>query len=350
MAPGRTVIRARAPLRLALAGDGTDVSPHCDEFGGAVLNVTINRYAYAFIEPSEDGRVHFAARDLGIEESFSPDPRLLRAAQLAMHGGVYRRMMANVKGEARRPLRITTYADAPPGSGLGSSSSLMVALVEAFRALLALPLGRYDLAHLASEIERGDLGLAGGRQDYYAAAFGGPNFIEFLDGDRVIVNPLSLERGVINELEASLVTCHTGASRRSQAIIEEQRRRMAPPGSAALAGLRQLKQDAIEMKQALVRGEIRHMAEILNRSWQAKKPTGAGISTQQIDDLYETALSHGALAGKVSGAGGGSLLMFIVPPPQRITLIQALREAGVQAGGPHLTGGGAESWSVAGEA
>src|SRR5581483_330698 len=186
MAPARTVIRTRAPLRLALAGGGTDLSPYCDEFGGAVLNVTIARNAYVFIEPSEDGRVHFAARDLGIEESFSPDPRLLRTARLAMHSGVYRRMMTSVRGEARRPLRITSYADAPAGSGLGSSSALVVALVEAFRALLGLPLGLYDVAHLAFEIERIDLGLPGGRQDHYAAAFGGANFIEFLAGDRVI--------------------------------------------------------------------------------------------------------------------------------------------------------------------
>jgi len=259
-------------------------------------------------------------------------------------------MMANAKGEARQPLRVTTYADMPPGSGLGASSSLMVALVEAFRALLGLPLGRYDLAHLAAEIERGDLGLAGGRQGHYAAAFGGANFIEFLAGDRAIVNPLPVERSVLNELEASLVTCCAGVSRRSQALIEEQRRRMAVPGSAGLAALHQLKADAIVMKQALVRGEIRRMAEILTRSWEAKKRLAAGVSTQQIDDLYETALSQGALAGKVSGAGGGGVVIFIVPPQQRSTLIRALNEAGAQAAGPHFTTEGAESWSAPGEA
>ncbi len=350
MAPAGTVIRTRSPLRLALAGGGTDLSPYCDEFGGAVLNITIDRYAYAFIEPSEDGRVHFAARDLGIEESFSPDPRLLRTAQLAMHSGVYRRMMTNVRGEAPRALRITTYIDAPPGSGLGSSSALMVALVEAFRALLGLPLGLYDIGRLAFEIERIDLGLAGGRQDHYAAAFGGANFIEFLAGDRVIVNPLRVARGVMNELEASLVICFAGTSRRSLVIIEEQRRRMAVPGSAALGALHQLKGDAIAMKQALLRGEVRQMAEILNRSWEAKKRTAPGISTKLIDDLYETAMSHGALAGKVSGAGGGGVVMFIVPPQQRITLIHALNEAGARADGAYFTREGTESWSVAGEA
>ena len=344
MLPPRTVIRTRAPLRLGLAGGGTDLSPYCDEFGGAVLNATIDRYAYAFIAPSEDGRTHFAARDLGIEESFSPSLDMLRAARLALHGGVYRRMMAEFNGGVLRPLRITTYVDAPAGSGLGSSSALVVALVEAFRTLLGLPLGLYDVAHLAFEIERIDLGLAGGKQDQYAAAFGGANFIEFLAGDRVIVNPLRVARGVMNELEASLVTCFTGVSRRSEAIIEDQQRRMAVPSSEALTSLHQLKQDAIEMKQALLRGEIRHMAEILNRSWQAKKRTAAGISTKLIDDLYAAAMSHGALAGKVSGAGGGGFVMFLVPPDRRIPLIRGLTEAGVHASSVHFTADGAESW------
>ena len=199
-------VRARAPLRLGLAGGGTDLSPYCDQFGGAVLNVTIDRYAYAFIAPSEDGRTHFAARDLGIEESFSPTPDLLRATRLAIHGGVYRRMMTEFNGGVLRPLRITSYVDAPPGSGLGSSSALAVALVEAFRTLLGLPLGLYDVAHLAFEIERIDLGLAGGKQDQYAAAFGGVNYIEFMANDRVIVNPLRIPRAALNELETSLGT------------------------------------------------------------------------------------------------------------------------------------------------
>lgn len=340
------VVRARAPLRLGLAGGGTDLSPYCDEFGGAVLNITIDRYAYAFIEASDDGQIHFAARDIGVQESFAPDLAALAGAKLGLHAGVYRRMMAQYNGGTLLPLRVTSYVDAPPGSGLGSSSALVVALVEAFRTLLALPLGLYDVSHLAFEIERIDLGLAGGKQDQYAAAFGGANFIEFLANDRVIVNPLRVPRGVVNELEVSLVTCFTGVSRRSEQIIEEQRRRMAVPSSEAVESLHQLKQDAIEMKQALLRGEIRHMGEILNRSWIAKKRTASGVSTQLIDQLYGTALSHGAIAGKVSGAGGGGFLMFIVPPQQRVRLIQALREGGTEASAVHFTAQGAESWTT----
>jgi D-glycero-alpha-D-manno-heptose-7-phosphate kinase len=340
------VIRARAPLRLGLAGGGTDLSPYCDDHGGAVLNVTIDRYAYAFIGPSDAGSVQFVAPDLGIEERFPCDLAATGGARLGLHAGVYARMMRQYNDGRPMPLKITSYVDAPAGSGLGSSSALVVALVEAFRTLLELPLGLYDVAHLAYAIERVDLGLAGGKQDQYAAAFGGANFIEFLANDRVIVNPLRVPRSVINELETSLVICFTGVSRRSDMIIAEQQRRMTAHAEGALAGLHQLKSDAIEMKQALLRGEIRHMAEILNHSWTAKKRTADGISSGPIELLHATAMAHGALAGKVSGAGGGGFLMFIVPPQHRVALIRALNAGDTTASAVHFTTDGAESWAT----
>ena len=345
--PGRTV-RARAPLRLGLAGGGTDLSPYCDEFGGAVLNCTIDRYAYCFIEPSPDDDIHFVAHDLGVQESVPRHALALGGVRLPIHAGVYRRMMTQYGGDALPALRVSSYVDAPPGSGLGSSSALVVAMVEAFRTLLALPLGLYDVAHLAFEIERIDLRLAGGKQDQYAAAFGGANFIEFLAGDRVIVNPLRVTRGFMNELETSLVTCFTGLSRHSDAIIEEQQRHMALADRAALDSLHQLKRDAVEMKQALLRGEIRHVAEILNRSWSAKKRTARSVSNRHIEELYEAAMDHGAIAGKVSGAGGGGFFMFIVPPQNRVKLIRSLNQMQATASAVHFTGEGAESWVTEG--
>jgi D-glycero-alpha-D-manno-heptose-7-phosphate kinase len=210
--------------------------------------------------------------------------------------------------------------------------------------LLELPLGIYDVAHLAFEIERVDLALAGGRQDQYAAAFGGVNFIEFLANGRVLVNPLRVARAFVSELESSLVICFTGVSRRSDRIIAEQQRRMTEGAAGSLTSLHQLKSDASEMKQALLRGEIRHMAEILNRSWLAKKRTAEGISTGTIEQLYAVAMEHGALAGKVSGAGGGGFLMFIVPPEHRIRLIQELNQADNRATAVHFTAQGAEAW------
>jgi D-glycero-alpha-D-manno-heptose-7-phosphate kinase len=339
-----TTIRARVPLRLGLAGGGTDLSPYCDAHGGAVLNTTIDRYAYAFIEPVRDGRVHFVAPDLGVEESFPLDLDAIAAARLKLHAGVALRMARDFGGGVLTPMRIVSFVDAPPGSGLGSSSALVVALVEAMTTHFAAPLGPYDVAHLAFEIERIDLGLAGGKQDQYAATFGGFNYIEFHAGDRVIVNPLRIAAGVLNELETSMVICFTGVSRSSEAIIVEQQRRMSVPTGNSLESLHRLKADAVEMKEALLRGQIPRMADILNRSWLAKKETAAGISTGHIEELYALAFRHGAVGGKVSGAGGGGFMMFIVPPHRRIAVIRALNATGAEAGGVHFTGQGAESW------
>lgn len=343
MIPPGKIVRARAPLRLGLAGGGTDLSPYCDEHGGAVLNCTIDRYAYCFIEASPDAEIHFIAHDLGVQERLPCRPHALAAARLGLHAGVYRRMTQQYGGGEMPALTITTYVDAPPGSGLGSSSALVVAMVEAWRTLLGLPLGLYDVAHLAFEIERIDLRLSGGKQDQYAAAFGGANFIEFLGGDRVIVNPLRVARGFLNELETSLVTCFTGLSRDSDAIIAEQQRNTLGD-TDALASLHALKRDAVEMKQALLRGEIRHVADILNRSWLAKKRTARGVSNSHIEELRDAALSHGAIAGKVSGAGGGGFFMFIVPPQHRVRLIRSLNQMQATASGVHFTAEGAESW------
>ena len=345
------IVRARVPLRLGLAGGGTDLSPYCDEFGGAVLNMTIDRYAYAFIEPAAGHRLHFAAPDLGIEEDFAPDLEALAATRLQLHRGVTRRMVRQFAGGIVPAIRLVTYVDAAPGSGLGSSSALVVAMVEAFTAYLGAPLGPYDVAHLAFEVERLELGLAGGKQDQYAATFGGVNFIEFQAADRVIVNPLRVAPWALNELETAMVICFTGVSRRSEAIIAEQQRGMTAtadhrPDAGVIDSLHQLKHDAIEMKEALLRGEIARMATILNRSWAAKQRTAAGISTGRIAALYDLAFAHGAIGGKVSGAGGGGFMMFVVPPARRIAVVRALNAAGGTASGVHLTGRGAESWMV----
>ncbi len=347
---GWNTIRARVPLRLGLAGGGTDLSPYCDTHGGAVLNTTIDRYAYAFIEKSDDGRMHFVAPDVELAESFAISPGampddLFAGAKLALHAGVVRGLVRRY-GVPVQPWRVTSFVDAPPGSGLGSSSALVVALVEACAAAMSLPLGPYDVAHLAYEIERIDLGLAGGKQDQYAATFGGINFIEFLGGDRVIVNPLRVPSATLNELQTSLVICFTGVSRRSETIIAEQQRHLVELSADAIDSMHQLKEDALAMKDALLRADIARMATVLNRSWIAKKRTARGISTEGIDRLYAVSRARGALGGKVSGAGGGGFMMFIVPPARRVDVIRGLKDAGGDAGGVDLTQKGAEVWTT----
>jgi D-glycero-alpha-D-manno-heptose-7-phosphate kinase len=337
--------RARAPLRLGLAGGGSDLPPYCDEFGGAVLNTTIDRFAYAFISPRDDGQLVFCAKDLGRQEVLAAEP-LLSQATLQLHRGVYERMVREYHDGRPISATITTTVDAPAGSGLGSSSALTVALVDAFRAWLGVPLGQYDVAHLAFEIERIDLGLAGGKQDQYAAAFGGTNFIEFLANDRVIVNPLRISEDARNEFESSLVICFSGSSRDSAEIIEQQTAHLVGHSGPTIEAMDRLKADAIEMKRALLVGDIEAMARILDDSWAAKKRTAAGISNEHIDRLCTVAFTHGALAGKISGAGGGGFLMFIVRPEDRLELIRGLNRVGGEAGPVKLTDRGCATWQV----
>jgi D-glycero-alpha-D-manno-heptose-7-phosphate kinase len=339
-------LRSRAPLRLGLAGGGTDLSSYCETYGGAVLNATIDRYAYTHMSFLDRREVRLRASDIGVEERLVPHSSLSIEGDLILHRAVYNRIVRDFLDGKAPSIELSTTVDAPPGSGLGSSSALVVALVEAFRAAFALPLGPYDVARLAYEIERVDLKLAGGKQDQYAAAFGGMNFIEFLPEDRVIVNPLRVSRSALNELEAALVVCFTGQSRHSDEIIREQLKGVHMQSAPAIEGLHQLKADAVEMKSALLRGDLRSLAAILNRSWVAKQKTAKGIVNETIRALYDLAMANGAWGGKVSGAGGGGFMMFLTDPENRYRLASAIRAAGVDAHPVHFVDGGAETWTV----
>jgi D-glycero-alpha-D-manno-heptose-7-phosphate kinase len=340
-------VRSRAPLRLGFGGGGTDLSPYCEEFGGVVLNGTIDRYAYAHLTTRTDSRLVFRAFDLGREESLDCSVDFDIHEGLGLHRAVYRHMMIEHNGGRAAPLTITTTIDVPEGSGLGASSALTVALVEAFVLAMELPLGPYDVASLAFDIERRQLGLAGGRQDQYAAAFGGFNFIEFLQGGtNVIVNPLRMRRDHLNEFESSLVICFSGQSRQSAQIIEQQVAGLSTLDEATIAAMHEMKEHAVTMKKQLLSGDIRGMAEVLNQSWLSKKRTATSVSNSQVDRLVELALDAGAWAGKVSGAGGGGFIMLLIDPEKRFGLIRTLNEAGAAASAVKLTFEGAEAWAV----
>jgi D-glycero-alpha-D-manno-heptose-7-phosphate kinase len=341
------IVRARAPLRLGLAGGGTDVSPYCDLYGGAVLNVTISLYAYATIAPSPDGRVRFVATDLGADEVHEANSMYAVESGLQLHRGVYNRIVADFNQGRPLPLTLTTSVDSPLGSGLGSSSALTVAMVEAFRGLLELPLGDYDVAHLAFRIERLDVGMNGGRQDQYAATFGGVNFIEFAANDRVIVNPLSLRATVLHELESSTILFFTGASRKSSQIIDRQAAGVRGQNPKSIEAMHQLKREALELKAALLRGEFREFTDIYRRSWEAKKATAPEVTTAEIDRIYEMMImSAGALGGKVSGAGGGGSMIFFVDPARRSEAIAALEATQGQVIRCGFVSHGATSWRI----
>ena len=326
-----THVRSRAPLRLGLAGGGTDVSPYADTYGGCVLNATINMFAQTSIRVRDDGRVKFSATDLCEEYEFAAGVDAPADCPLVLHRAVYRRIVKQFLGGAPLPVTVTTASDAPSGSGLGSSSTLVVSMIDAYRELLALPLGEYDIAQLAYEIERIDAGQAGGKQDQYAAAFGGINFLEFGAGS-AIVNPLRIRNATLHELESMLVLYFTGISRQSSKIIAQQAAALRRDHEDNLAAMHGIRENAIAMKNALLRNELIEMAEIMASSWEAKKRSAAGITNDEIDRVYEVAKSAGAYSGKVSGAGGGGFMFFMVDPLRRPAVIKALsKEPGLVA-------------------
>lgn len=344
----KAVVRARAPLRLGLAGGGTDVSPYCDIYSGIILNATISWYAYATISPAPPGRVIFRAADLQQEIELDADPDLPLEGPLALHRGVYRRIVREYNHGRPLNLCLTTYSDVAAGSGLGSSSTVVVAMIEAMKELLLLPLGEYEVARIAYKIEREDLNLKGGKQDQYAATFGGVNLMEFRDKGQVIVNPLRIRSSTLAEFEASLVLYFTGVSRDSEKIIDDQSNLIRDKRNDSIEAMHALKNDAVDMKEYLLSGDIKKVAEVLGRSWISKKRTSTHVATPLIDRVHDLAIENGAYAGKVSGAGGGGFMMFIVNPVYRPQVIRALSTAGGQVMTCHFTKNGSTAWRVAG--
>lgn len=328
-----------------MAGGGTDVAPYSDLYGGAVLNATVDMYAYCVAEPCEE-QIIFHAADRNETYSSPLTDFLPIEGNLALHKGVYNRIVKDYNHGLPLGLKLTTYSDAPAGSGLGSSSTLVVAMIQAFVEWLKLPLGEYDVAHLAYEVERCDVGLKGGKQDQYAAAFGGFNFIEFYANDRVIVNPLRIKNWIINELESSLVLYFSGVSRESSKIIDEQSKRIAASHPSSLEATHEIKRFALLQKESLLKGDIAAFAHGLNVSWREKKQLAEGITNPDLESVYDIATEAGAYAGKISGAGGGGFLMFIVNPTKRENVVRALKQLPGDVMRCHFTKRGAEGWKV----
>jgi D-glycero-alpha-D-manno-heptose-7-phosphate kinase len=312
-----------------------------------VLNATIDKYAYATIETQATEKVRFIAADQRLAFESDASTYLVPDGVLDLDKGVFNRVVKEFNLGMPIPMTLTTYCDAPAGSGLGSSSTLVVTMIKAFVELLNLPLGEYDIAHLAYEIERCDIGLHGGKQDQYAATFGGFNFIEFYEKDRVIVNPLRVKNWIISELEASLLLFYTGVSRASAVIIEEQRQNVQDRVESPVAALHQLKQEAVLMKESVLKGDFLGFARSMEMSWQSKKQTASLISNPHIDEIYELAKAAGARAGKVSGAGGGGYMMFMVDPAKRMDVVRALRTVGPDVLNCQFTKYGTQGWRVA---
>jgi D-glycero-alpha-D-manno-heptose-7-phosphate kinase len=321
------IYRSKAPLRIGLAGGGTDVSPYSDVYGGAILNATISLYARATLELLEENTIQLQALDRNETEQFSWSHQLPVNGTLDLLKGVYNRIQKDF-GLPQKGFRLSTYVDAPAGSGLGTSSTLVVAITGAFAELLNLPLGEYDIAHYAYEIERNDLQLAGGKQDQYAATFGGVNFMEFYGNDQVIVNPLRIRQEYLDELENNLLLYFTATSRESASIIREQQKNVQQKNEQSIEAMHQLKEQARMMKEALLKGRLHEMGEILDFGFQQKRKMAMNISNNQLEEIYQAARAAGATGGKISGAGGGGFMIFYCPGNSRYHVMDALKPFG----------------------
>jgi D-glycero-alpha-D-manno-heptose-7-phosphate kinase len=331
---------------LGLAGGGTDIPSYAAVHGGYVLNATIDRYAYAVVRPLEEPRIRFIATDRQVSEAPTLAAELPLDNQLALHKAVYNEIVRSYNGGRPIPLELSTFCDAPAGSGLGSSSTLVVAMVKAFVELLNLPLDDYTIAKIAYKVERIDCGLQGGHQDQYSATFGGFNFMEFYEGDHVVVNPLRVKHWIICELEASLVLYYTGVSRESAKIIADQVTGIQSGAVDSLEAMHGLKHEAVTMKECLLRGDFNGIVESMRAGWDSKKRSARTVSTPMIEEIYDAAQGSGALAGKVSGAGGGGFMMFFVLPDRRMDVIRTLQRFGGEVGNCNFTKHGTQAWRI----
>jgi len=317
------IVRSKAPLRLGLAGGGTDLDTYCNKFGGYVLNATISLYVHCTIEERDDNKIIFKSLDTGQTLETKSKDCFELDGYMDLYKGIYNRI---VKDYIHKPLsfNLYTYSDVPSGSGLGGSSTLVVAIIKAFVEWLNIPLGEYDIARLAFEIEREDIGIVGGAQDQYAATFGGFNFMEFYDQKKVIVNPLRVKNWIIDELEDSMVLYFTNIRRQASQIEQEKKSLLG--NKKSLDAMHEVKKDAVLMKEALLKGDIKSFASILNKSWESKKRVSNSISNDEIDRIYDLAIENGAYGGKVSGAGGGGFMFFVVDPTEKLQLIRELNK------------------------
>lgn len=337
------IIRSKAPLRLGLAGGGTDVSPYSDIYGGCILNATTSLYAYCDIIPTDTKTINFFLEDKKERYTYKSEKELPIDGEIDLLKAIYNRIVKEYSLEALS-FDIHTFVDAPAGSGLGTSSTLVVAVVGAFCEWFSLPLGEYDIANLAYSIEREDLKLAGGKQDQYAATFGGFNFMEFFSEGKVIVNPLRIKEETLNELSRNIVLYYTETSRNSSDIIQLQQENVKRKNEQSLEAMHKLKEQAIMMKEALLRRNLDEIGYILNIGWDFKKQMAKGITTQLFEDVYSSALNAGAIGGKISGAGGGGYIFFYCPNNTRYNVIESLSKFGGSVRRFEFTKSGLKTW------
>lgn len=340
----RPVLRARAPLRVSFAGGGSDVAPFPEREGGAVLSATIGRYAYATLRPRDDGHITVESHDYGTSIGYDVGAPLELDGELDLPKAAIARIMAFEGAMASDGFDLFLHTNAPPGSGLGSSSAVMVAVIDLVGRHCGLDLGPYEIAELAYRLEREDLAIPGGSQDQYASAFGGFNFMEFRTDGQVVVNPLRVRPDTVHELEHNMLLAYTGRTRVSDHIIEDQVSRYETGNADAVAGLRAQRDLADAMRVALLRGRVDEVGHLLGEAWREKQRMSSRITTPLISEAVDLAMHSGALGGKVTGAGGGGHLIFICEFERRHIVADALIDLGLSVSEFTFTKHGVTTW------
>ena len=335
------IIRSRAPVRIAFGGGGTDMSPYTEQKGGVVLSSTINKYVYVTLMPKDDPEIKIISADYKKSVVFSGINELHYDGDLDLIKAVIKRMQPDYGFE------LFLRSDIPPNTGLGSSGAVTVALIGAFNQLRKNKLNKHEIAELAYQIEDEELKNKGGRQDQYAASFGGLNWYEFKGFDFVRVNKIEITEDYLLELEKHLVLAFVssrGESGNVQKILQEQQKLYS--NEDKIKQLDRLKELALFSKEALEQGRLDDFGIILNQSWEEKKKLNPAMSTLKIDGAYSTAIQAGALGGRVTGAGGGGCMVFYCKSNKEQIVARELQKLGIHVIDFSFETGGLKTWTI----
>ncbi|MBS6954622.1 MAG: GHMP kinase [Enterocloster asparagiformis] len=330
------VIRGRAPLRISFGGGGTDVAPFCEEQGGAIIGSTINKYAYCSIVPRDDDQIVVHSLDFDMTVKYNTNENYVYDGKLDLVTAALKAM------DIKQGCEVYLQCDAPPGSGLGTSSTVMVAMLTAMSRWKGEMMDAYAMADLAYQVERLDLKIDGGYQDQYASTFGGFNFIEFHGRNNVVVNPLRIKKDIIHELQYNLLLCYTGKVHVSANIIKDQVSNYEKQDP--FKAMCEVKALSYALKDELLKGNLHSFGKLLDYGWQSKKRMSNKISNPQIDELYAEALKAGAMGGKLLGAGGGGFLLLYCPYNVRHKVAARMEQMGGQLTDWNFELRGAQSW------
>ena len=315
----------RSPVRISFGGGGTDLPAYYEQFGGSVLSVAINKYFYTILSDRSDGRIQVISSDLRVFETWHDIANAnLRGSSLEIPLAVLKEMNCDIAVD------LFLASEIPPGTGLGSSASVCVNILKTLNTYLHQPISKYDLAERSFYIARHLLGKHVGKQDEYAAAFGGLNFISFHPDGGTLVEPIDLNPAVLAELQRNLMLFFTGSAHHSWSILQEQESSTRNQTGGALEALHDVKALGIRMRTALQLGDLREIGTLLHEGWQAKRRISTKISTPHIDELYSLALKHGALGGKITGAGGGGFLLLYCEPDLQSNVREVMRAHDIQ--------------------